>query len=132
MRPRLWSGGVATGVAVLVSCSPAIAATITVNTSADELTNNGNCSLREALEAANNDTAVDGCAKGSGADTVGKPAGSYESTAGTLGTYHKAGTPAPARPQTDAKPSPGVQAAVGSRHEPDRAARFAADAPAMS
>jgi CSLREA domain-containing protein len=65
-------------VAVLLSCSPALASTITVSTTADELTNDGNCSLREALEAANNDTAVDACAKGSGADTVVVPSGSYD------------------------------------------------------
>jgi CSLREA domain-containing protein len=43
---------------------------ITVNTATDELTANGNCSLREAILAANSDTAVDGCAAGNFDDTI--------------------------------------------------------------
>lgn len=79
MRPRPWAAGVAAAaVAALLWCSPALATTITVSTTADELTNDGNCSLREALEAANNDIVVDACAKGSGADTVILPSGSYD------------------------------------------------------
>lgn len=46
------------------------AATITVNTTVDELNNNGNCSLREAVRAANLNAAVDACAPGSGADEI--------------------------------------------------------------
>lgn len=53
------------------------AATITVNTADDELGNDGDCSLREAIQAANTDTAVDACAAGSGADTIVVPAGTY-------------------------------------------------------
>jgi CSLREA domain-containing protein len=47
-------------------------AVITVNTVADDLTNNGNCTLREAIEAANSDTAVDGCPAGTASqpDTI--------------------------------------------------------------
>src|SRR5947209_2087172 len=86
MHPHRWPVGVATGVALFLSCSPALAATITVTTTADELTNDGNCSLREALEAANHDTAVDGCAKGAGNDTVVVPAGSYDFSAALAGT----------------------------------------------
>ena len=85
MPPR-WTVGVATGVAVLLACSPAHAATITVNTTADALATDGNCSLREALQAANTDTAIDGCAKGSGADTVVVPAGSYDFSAALAGS----------------------------------------------
>ncbi|MCB0017993.1 MAG: CSLREA domain-containing protein, partial [Anaerolineales bacterium] len=48
----------------------AVATTITVNTDADELNSNNNCSLREAIVAANTDTAVDNCPAGSGADTI--------------------------------------------------------------
>lgn len=49
--------------------------TITVNTTADELNSNGNCSLREAIRAANTDTAVDACPAGSGPDVIQVPAG---------------------------------------------------------
>jgi len=45
-------------------------ATITVDTSADEQNNDGNCSLREAVDAANTDSAVDNCTAGSGTDTI--------------------------------------------------------------
>ncbi len=53
------------------------AATIVVNTTADELNTDGDCSLREAIAAANTNAAVDACAAGSGADTVTLPAGIY-------------------------------------------------------
>ncbi len=53
------------------------AATITVDTTADDVTVNGNCTLREAIIAANWDTAVDGCLAGSGADTIILPPGTY-------------------------------------------------------
>jgi CSLREA domain-containing protein len=56
------------------------AATITVNTTDDELNYDGDCSLREAILAANTDTAVDGCTAGSGADTITLPAGIYTLT----------------------------------------------------
>jgi CSLREA domain-containing protein len=46
------------------------ATTITVNTTADELNSDGDCSLREAIQAANTDAAVDACPAGSGADTI--------------------------------------------------------------
>jgi CSLREA domain-containing protein len=50
---------------------------ITVNTFKDEMAVDGNCSLREAIRAANLDTQVDACPAGSGADTVYLPAGVY-------------------------------------------------------
>ncbi len=53
------------------------AATITVNTTFDELNADGDCSLREAIQAANTDAAVDNCTAGSGADTITVPAGTY-------------------------------------------------------
>lgn len=67
--------------------------TITVNTSVDENNTNGNCSLREAIIAANINGPVDGCPAGSGADTIILPAGIYvltipgtgEDTAGLTG-----------------------------------------------
>lgn len=49
---------------------PAYAAVITVNTSADEYNNDGDCSLREAIMAANADTAVDACTPGSNHDEI--------------------------------------------------------------
>ncbi len=53
------------------------ATTITVNTTHDDVTINGNCTLREAVIAANTDAPVDGCTAGSGADTILLPAGTY-------------------------------------------------------
>src|SRR5574341_2072757 len=60
------------------------AANITVTTTVDELNVNGNCSLREAIQAANTDTAVDACSAGSGADTITVPAGTYNLSMGDL------------------------------------------------
>jgi CSLREA domain-containing protein len=53
------------------------AATITVNTIDDELNTDGDCSLREAIRAANLNTVVDACPAGSGADTIMLPAGTF-------------------------------------------------------
>jgi len=56
--------------------APAFAATITVTTTADTLTNDGNCSIREAIINANNNAATwADCAAGSGADVINLPAG---------------------------------------------------------
>jgi uncharacterized repeat protein (TIGR01451 family)/CSLREA domain-containing protein len=49
---------------------PAYAASITVNGTADTIANDGQCTLREAIMAANADTAVNECAAGSGDDTI--------------------------------------------------------------
>lgn len=57
--------------------SRAVNSTITVTTTDDELNSDGDCSLREAVEAANTDEAVDACAAGSGTDTIHIPAGTY-------------------------------------------------------
>ena len=43
---------------------------ITVNTIDDELNEDGDCSLREAIRAANSDSQVDGCPAGDGGDTI--------------------------------------------------------------
>lgn len=53
------------------------AATIGVTTFDDELNSDGDCSLREAVRAANNDSDTDACPPGSGADTIFLPAGNY-------------------------------------------------------
>jgi CSLREA domain-containing protein len=62
------------------AAEPALAApvtTIVVNTPVDELNRDGDCSLREAVRAANLDAPVDACAAGSGVDTISLPAGAY-------------------------------------------------------
>jgi CSLREA domain-containing protein len=67
-----------TGLMLVSRSTPmAYAATISVTTTVDELSNNGTCSLREAIIAANMDTAVDTCPAGVGADTITLPAGTY-------------------------------------------------------
>ena len=79
-RLRRWhlAGPVLLLLAVLSLPVPAAsAATITVNTTTDEINNDGDCSLREAIRAANLDQAVDACPAGSGADTIILPAGNY-------------------------------------------------------
>ena len=70
--------GTALLLTVLGSYGTALAGTtITVNTTADELNADGDCSLREAIQAANTDSAVDACPAGSGGDTITLPAGTY-------------------------------------------------------
>ena len=56
------------------------AASIVVTTTDDEVNSDGDCSLREAIIAANTDTAVSGCAAGSGADVISIPFGIYNLT----------------------------------------------------
>jgi CSLREA domain-containing protein len=54
------------------------AAVINVNTTNDELNGDGDCSLREAIEASNRDATVSGCTAGSGInDIINVPAGNY-------------------------------------------------------
>jgi len=61
-----------------IKTSPAAAnTTILVNTLADELATDGNCSLREAIRASNTGAVVDACPAGSGANTITLPAGIY-------------------------------------------------------
>ncbi len=90
-RPRAtgrWAAPVLLMVvlALLVMAAPAAGATtITVTTTADELNSDGDCSLREAIRAANTDAAVDTCPAGSGTDTIIVPAGDYVFNA-ALGT----------------------------------------------
>ncbi len=54
--------------------------TIYVNTTQDEVNVDGDCSLREAVRAANTDLQVDACPAGSGSDTIILPAGTYTLT----------------------------------------------------
>jgi CSLREA domain-containing protein len=64
---------------------PAQAATIAVNTAADEVNSDGDCSLREAIIAANSDGASDNCAPGTGVDTITVPSGTYTLSVGPAG-----------------------------------------------
>jgi CSLREA domain-containing protein len=50
---------------------------IVINTTDDEENNNGNCSLREAIRAANLDEPVDACRSGRGVDEIFVAAGVY-------------------------------------------------------
>ncbi|MFC1464965.1 MAG: choice-of-anchor Q domain-containing protein [Candidatus Brachytrichaceae bacterium NZ_4S206] len=59
------------------AAQPAHAATITVNTTDDELNTDGDCALREAIQAVNTQAAVDACPAGTGNDTINLPAGTY-------------------------------------------------------
>ncbi len=69
------------GILCLSFSLPASAqATIAVTTTDDELNADGDCSLREAVEAANRDLGIDSCAAGSGYDAVSVPAGVYTIT----------------------------------------------------
>lgn len=64
---------------VLLGVTPLQAAhagtTITVTTTADETTADGNCSLEEAIQAANTQAPVDACPAGTGNDTIVLAAG---------------------------------------------------------
>jgi CSLREA domain-containing protein len=53
---------------------------IIVNTTEDELNSDGDCSLREAVKAANTDAPVDSCPPGSSADTIILSVGIYTLT----------------------------------------------------
>ena len=63
-----WSMFVALG-ALALTAPGALAATIGVTSTSDTNTNTS-CSLRQAVKAANTDTAVGGCSAGSGADVI--------------------------------------------------------------
>lgn len=54
--------------------------TIIVTTTNDELNDDSDCSLREAIQAANTDSIISGCAAGNGNDTILLPAGVYTLT----------------------------------------------------
>ena len=61
------------GLGLMPSIKAEAGTTINVTTSIDELNSDGDCSLREAIEAANTDTAVDECPAGSGVDEIVLP-----------------------------------------------------------
>src|SRR5690349_15218016 len=72
--------GVGAVACVLALPAGASAATIAVTGTGDEISTNGRCSLREAVQAANTDAAVNECAAGSGADVISVPSGTYKLT----------------------------------------------------
>jgi CSLREA domain-containing protein len=73
------------GVAALAPAAHAVGGTtITVTTTADDTAVDGNCSLREALQAANTDHTVDACPAGNGADTIVVAAQTYVLAHGPL------------------------------------------------
>jgi CSLREA domain-containing protein len=65
------SKGVLLGTLAAIACAgSAQAATITVNSTGDTAAADAQCTLREAITAAESDAATGGCAAGSGADTI--------------------------------------------------------------
>jgi CSLREA domain-containing protein len=74
---RLGMVGVLGTIAALLVGAPALGAVIRPNTFADENGGGTACSLREAILAANTDTAFGGCRAGGGADTIPLATGIY-------------------------------------------------------
>ena len=130
MRNRALRVGVTLALAVGI-VTAAQGTTIPVDSTADSVAVDGNCSLREALIATNTDAAVDACPAGSGADVVVVPAGTYTLTltgadedaaaSGDLDVTGDLDAPAPARPRpsstamaptassTSTPPAPGLR-----------------------
>lgn len=73
----LWLGLVVILALCPVNARPVMASTIVVTTTVQSPGGEGDCTLGEAIEAANGDIAVDGCVAGSGDDTIELPAGTY-------------------------------------------------------
>jgi CSLREA domain-containing protein len=78
-RPFL---GILLAIFVCTAAQPIHAASIAVTTTVDELNADGDCSLREAVRAANTNAAVDACPAGQNdqTDTITVPAGTYTLT----------------------------------------------------
>ncbi len=66
-------------VTTLLAIAPAVlgATSYTILTTSDGAVIDGNCTLREALRAADTNSAVDGCPAGGAADTITLPTGTY-------------------------------------------------------
>src|SRR5437763_1249809 len=77
-------GGSMVAVPASARRSPNSGTTIRVTSTADDNTIDGNCSLREALKAADTDHAVDACAAGHGTDTIVLQTATYAVRRGTL------------------------------------------------
>lgn len=80
LDPRLAAALLIAGALLMAAPGGAHAANITVTTTADQLNGDAACSLREAIQAANTDAPVSGCAAGNGADTITVPPGFYSLT----------------------------------------------------
>ena len=81
-------------LAALLLLPPSIlhATTFTVTTTADDVAVNGNCTLREAVIAANTNAAVDACPAGTAADVIVLAPGEYRlSVAGPGEDYARSG-----------------------------------------
>lgn len=74
---RLAAVGLLGTMGALLVGSPALAAVVIPNTFSDENGGGSSCSLREAIVAANKDTAFGGCQAGGGTDTIPLSAGTY-------------------------------------------------------
>ena len=75
-------------LALMFFASAPLMAQIAVKTADDELNSDGDCSLREAVQAANTNAAVDACASGSsGADTITLAAIAGQAVTITLGEF---------------------------------------------
>ncbi|MEO1127585.1 MAG: right-handed parallel beta-helix repeat-containing protein [Cyanobacteria bacterium J06639_16] len=71
-------------VSILGYATPSLAATITVTGAGDTVAADGQCTLREAMQAANTDTAVNECIAGdAGLDTINIPAATTINVGGT-------------------------------------------------
>jgi len=71
----------ATGLAVpFLTAGGCQGSTLAVTTTVDELNTDGDCSLREAVRAANLDAAVDACPAGNGDDTIMLGSGTFRLT----------------------------------------------------
>lgn len=80
------------GIFLALTC-PAGAADIYVDSFTQSPGASGECTLGEAIQAANNDAAVNGCPAGSGADTIYLPIGTYLLTAANNTTQGDNGLP---------------------------------------
>src|SRR5215207_8242142 len=84
----LWllpSAGPAAGQTIPLVYLPLISAPLAVTSTEDELNADGDCSLREAIMAANTDTTIDRCLAGPGVNTLVVPVGLY--TLGLAGAH---------------------------------------------
>ena len=77
MLARAFTIGAVVAASMFLAVPSNAAATIAVNTTTDELNTDGDCSLREAVRAANSNTAIDACTAGTGIDVITVPAGTY-------------------------------------------------------
>ncbi len=79
---RLPAGRFSRAVLLFLLATRVDATSYTITTFADDAVNNGNCTLREALRAADTNLAVDTCPSGGTADTINLPTGTYPFSGG--------------------------------------------------